>query len=133
MPIRNSRAHKAFLLVAIVYSISLLVLSLLNLEDLPQLELTGTDKVLHATAYFGLVVVWFLQYFVKQLPKTRVHKVLLIISALSFVFGTIVEFIQVLATTYRTFDVFDMLANFIGVTLAYILLISLRSHLEKLK
>lgn len=69
------------------------------------------DKVGHAFSYF-LVTFWW-----NQIIEKFYHYRLLIGFTLM---GVLIEFLQ-RATGYRTFDYFDMLANFTGCLIAYML------------
>lgn len=68
-----------------------------------------SDKVGHALAYF-LVTYWFSNLFPRQKHLALVFKFTLQ--------GIFIEFLQRM-TGYRSFDYFDMLANFIGCLMAY--------------
>jgi VanZ family protein len=70
-----------------------------------------SDKVGHAIAYFS-VTYWFSNLF----PRNK-HLALVIKFTLQ---GIFIEFLQRM-TGYRTFDYLDMLANFSGCLLAYVL------------
>ncbi|MFZ4714262.1 MAG: hypothetical protein ACOYL6_11135 [Bacteriovoracaceae bacterium] len=70
-----------------------------------------SDKVGHCLAYFS-VTYWFLNLY----PRKK-HFILMIVFTFQ---GIIIEFLQ-RETGYRSFDYFDMLANFSGSLLAYIL------------
>lgn len=133
MRTRNSQVPKILLLIAVAYSITLLILSLMNLKSLPKFEVTNVDKIFHTTAYFGLVVVWYLQYFAHSVLKKSTIRPLISICLFAIVFGMLIEVLQGTATSYRSWDVFDMLANFTGTLLAFILLRLLKNTLEKLK
>ena len=88
--------------------VSVLVLSLMPLSvDLSE----GRDKVSHFVAY-GSLMFWFGMLF----PGWRNQ----VISALGFVaMGIAVEYLQRM-TGYRSFDVADMVANAIGVTIGWV-------------
>ena len=58
---------------------------------------------------------------------------IIIICLLIIGFGIFIEVLQGTLTTYRTIDSLDALANSIGVTVAFILIISFRKKLEKVK
>ncbi|HET8837371.1 MAG TPA: VanZ family protein [Flavobacteriaceae bacterium] len=123
---------KVLLYVAIAYSLALFILSLMNIDSLPKLEISNVDKIFHATAYCGLVIVWYVHYFMTSKNQFK-WPPLLIICLCAVVFGIIIEILQGKATTYRTEDVFDMLANFSGTVIAVFLILILKNVLEKWK
>jgi VanZ family protein len=124
---------KLLLFLAVLYSIALLGLSLGNISDLPQLDITNADKLYHATAYFGLVLLWFLYFFMRKANDRFRLKSLLFVCVCALFFGIFIELLQRTLTTNRSWDYFDMLANLCGIALAFLVLFPLRKKLEKLK
>lgn len=96
----------------------LLIITIIILELIPEpqselfKELTPNDKIEHFIAY-GTLMAWFVQLY--HPLRTRIVLALLFIGM-----GVGLEFLQGL-TFYRTFDVYDMLANSIGVLLGLML------------
>jgi len=74
----------------------------------PTIDVAQGDKLGHFAAY-GLLMFLFCQIYVRRLAF-----------ALAFIaMGVGLEFLQGM-TGYRTFDVFDMLANAVGVALGWL-------------
>ena len=74
----------------------------------PQVEFRESDKVGHMLAY-GLLMFWFAELYTRRM-----------FFALGFIaMGVGLEFVQGMLG-YRTFDVFDMLANTLGVLLGWL-------------
>ncbi|HET8810045.1 MAG TPA: VanZ family protein [Flavobacteriaceae bacterium] len=119
--------------LALAYSLALVVLSLMNLRELPDFELANVDKIYHTIAYFGLVTLWQLWYFFNSRSFKFQTQSLFIVCFLAILFGIFIEVLQGTFTVYRTWDLLDMLANLSGVVLAAICLILTRNTLEKLK
>lgn len=71
----------------------------------------SVDKLLHSTAYFILSSCVGLSLWLDW-HKTSIRKV--VFSAV-FLFGMILEIIQEYALSYRTFEVYDLLANSLGI------------------
>jgi VanZ family protein len=87
--------------------VSVAVLSLIPLEvDLGE----GRDKIAHSLAYTSMSF-WFAMLF-----EGRARQLVIAIAFASM--GVGIEFLQKL-TDYRTFDVFDMVANAVGSTLGW--------------
>lgn len=87
--------------------VAVVVLSLIPSVPLPPVQ--GSDKVAHIIAYFGLMI-WFGQlYFRRFHPRIAVALLAL---------GVLLEFLQRL-TPYRTFEVADMVADGMGIALAW--------------
>ncbi|WP_179344279.1 VanZ family protein [Winogradskyella ursingii] len=117
---------KALLLVSIVYTIALVIVSFINLYNLPNFGSDFDDKIYHIVAYLGLAFLW-ITYF-KDSKKTRE---LLIVFITIVIFGFIIETLQHVLNPNRTYDVYDIVANCIGAILGT--LIAFRLNVFKLK
>jgi VanZ family protein len=96
-------------------------IAVISLSSLPKIDLGlhihSKDKYLHALAYFTLAFVWlfaFRNHFHKNIFK-------LILLILLTIYGIVLEGMQGGLTSYRTADIYDALANFVGILLALIL------------
>jgi VanZ family protein len=76
----------------------------------PQADFQYSDKLDHFVAY-GLLMFWFCQLYLKR--TTRIAY-----AAAFMVMGIALEFLQG-ALGYRTYEVFDMYANALGVLLGW--------------
>lgn len=98
--------------MAVLWTAIVTYFCLVNMNDLPKVNVGGYDKIGHLTFHFGLTVLWFLYfYFQKTLAK---EKALISAVLFSFLYGVGIELIQTFFTTSRSGDVMDVLANFIG-------------------
>lgn len=77
-----------------------------------------SDKILHAGSYFLLTISWLLAYGTKSGPL----KYALIASAV-FIYGIIIEILQGALTDYRQAELYDIFANFTGISVATIFFI----------
>ncbi len=105
------RYRRLWFAVGVLLVLVVLALSIMSLPS-PVGGLMAQDKLLHVIAYAGLMG-WFSQIFRHDLTR------LILVFSLIFM-GIGVEFIQG-STTYRQFDVLDMIANTSGVILAWAL------------
>ena len=129
---RSLKANKLFLLIALVYSLAITYLSLINLAQTPVKEFGLSDKILHAGAYFGMVFLW-LCYAIFKFSTERLKKISLIICVLSIVFGIFIEVLQHILTDYRELDFYDIIANSTGAISAGLLVWILKNSLIRLK
>ncbi len=113
MTIKHTLKAKILLLIAILYSILILVLSLANLNKVEIVKLESSDKLYHLLCYALLSFLWV--YFVKLKLKTLNSRIIFVTILLISIFGIIIEHLQLMLTDYRTFDWWDALANFTGV------------------
>jgi len=116
---------KLLLLVAIIYTIWLTVVSLINLNNVPSLGSSFDDKIYHLIAYVVLSFLW-VTYF-----KTSQKKhITLIVFICMILFGVVLELIQHQLNSNRTYDNYDLIANCLGVVFGT--LIALRLNIYKL-
>jgi len=97
-------------LIGYLIILSIFIFSLIPGGDGPGF-FPHSDKLGHTIAYFS-VTFWFANLF----PRTK-HLALLLKFTLQ---GILIEFLQRM-TGYRSFDYLDMLANFFGCLVAYLL------------
>lgn len=113
---------KRALLIAISYTIALLTISLvrLDLKSVEDIVPSFSDKIFHFLAYALFTWLWFNAfYYIFKLGKIKsIYRTVV----MGIVFGIIIETLQWLVTTSRSFDLLDILANVLGVLLAAILI-----------
>ncbi|MFH4968529.1 VanZ family protein [Gaetbulibacter sp. M240] len=103
---------KGLFVCALGYTMALLTVSLIRLNNLPDLGVDFVDKIFHFVAYTLLSLIWFYTcfYFFELNQKKS-----LVFSVLGAVlFGTIIEVLQHVLTEYRAFEFYDALANTLG-------------------
>lgn len=105
--------HSATLL----YTISIGILSLAHLKEVPELNTGFDDKIAHFVLYAGFCLFWFMSFHVLKSKSS-----LLLAALLSIVFGAVIEILQGAVSIHRTTDVFDLVANCLGIfTMALII------------
>jgi VanZ family protein len=119
---------KILLVIALLYTITLAVLSLLSSDDLPTFEVVNADKIAHIIAYALLCFLWYL--FMKS---TKFSKGLLIAASAALIYGIILEVLQGTFTAERISEGYDILANCLGVVIiSIIIIISNKTHVKKI-
>lgn len=103
--------------IAIAYTLIILTLSLIRLDQLPELDISFLDKFMHLIAYGLMCFFWFLSAKLKGLKHT-----ILSAAGVAFVVGVIAEVLQGKLLAYRTADLMDILANTAGILTAAILI-----------
>lgn len=115
--------------VAIFLTLAILVLSLIKTDSMPKININQADKYFHGIAYFSLTAVWFLALYFELNKKKWSTYLFLLIAVL--IYGTVIEVLQMTVTNYRSFDVYDILANFVGATLFFLVyIVSRRIYLR---
>ncbi|MGB1042951.1 MAG: VanZ family protein [Tenacibaculum sp.] len=100
-------------IIAILLTISIAILSLIKIEKQP-IQVNGLDKIEHALAYFVLTLLWLL-----ALKKSKIRGIVVIICC--FLYGIVIEVLQVTTTSYRSGEILDVVANSTGILIAYII------------
>ena len=128
--------HKVLIYLAIGYTLLLTIGSLIDTGNVVTTP-TNFDKILHLVAYFGLGLLWMIWFiFKKPADKKRLRiPSLILIALLAVVYGISIEILQGVLTSYRTADMWDILANTIGAGLALpvVLLLINKSSMLKTK
>ena len=97
---------KFFPTISIV--VIILCLSLMRVSprsDMP--EVPFGDKIVHVVMYMGLMLVFYFDVYRQNLPKSSFRRSLLYGLFAFWVFGGIVELLQMYCTTYRSGDWWD--------------------------
>lgn len=106
--------------LAIVYTITLVIALLINPPKVIELNFDNYDKFYHVIAYCGLAFLWFNYAKIHNLKQQ-----LLKVFFATTLFGVILEFLQHNINPNRQFDVYDMLANSVGIVIGIIIAINL--------
>ena len=112
----------------IIYTISIGVLSLIRLTNVPKLNTGFDDKIAHFLMYALLGFLWFI-----SLATLKKKSSLGIAVILAIGFGTVIEILQSLVSSSRTTEILDIVANCLGViTMAFIVHIKKEDIVKKL-
>lgn len=104
--------------IVVLYALALTTGSLVNTGGMPDLGSSFDDKIYHTLAYSIFVILIY-----NCLSFKNQYYRMFTAGALVVVYGIVIEVLQYALTTYRTFDVYDILANAIGASLAIALLL----------
>jgi VanZ family protein len=109
-----------FWLPAILWSITILILTLIPGDTLPDVPIFGIDKLVHFFIFGVLMIVSSYGIVRTSNTKGTLSKLLVITSLYSISFGIMVEILQRFVPG-RSFSIPDMVANSIGVGLGYLI------------
>lgn len=126
-------AAKTFLIVAVGYTAFITLLSLIKLGKISLGSFSPTDKMMHAGAYLVLGFIWMFYFLLLKPDDFPKKKAFLTISILVIAFGMLIEVLQGTLTEYRQPDWGDVLANSIGVLIAFFFSIYFQQLLIRLK
>ncbi|GAA3601865.1 VanZ family protein [Flavivirga amylovorans] len=107
-------------IITIIYSLTLAAVSLIKLNNVPDIGVSFGDKIFHFLAYFVLTTLWF--YTFLYAFKFKSKKAIFSAAILSILFGIIIEVLQDSITVSRSLDVYDAVANTIGALLSSVVL-----------
>jgi VanZ family protein len=95
-------------------------IGILSLSAVPKLNIglgiKSGDKYLHFIAYFGLSSIWY--FALKDKIQKRLYNFFVPLALIFY--GIILEGLQSGITTYRTGDIYDALANTVGVIVSLV-------------
>ena len=106
-----------FLYIAIILSLLILIGSLVSVQVNVVNNVGNSDKLMHCLAYGILNLSWLVAF----RKRLEINKVKLLIPLLVLFYGIIIEVLQHIITNYRQADFYDIIANFIGITLSVII------------
>ncbi|PIE99178.1 MAG: hypothetical protein CR961_01260 [Polaribacter sp.] len=106
--------ERSALLLAIVFTIIVITLSLIRVGELPVPKVSNIDKLEHTFSYLVLTFLWLF-----ALGKTKTARLLIIINCI--LLGIIIEILQELLTNYRCAEFLDVVANTTGVLCAMLI------------
>ena len=114
---------------ALLWTGIVVFLCLVGSNEIPVVQVSNIDKIVHSIFYFVFNSLWFL-FFKKQFSNSNISKALVVSFLLSVLFGIGIEIMQVFFTTTRQGDVMDVLANTSGAVLAVIAILLYRKAIS---
>ncbi len=118
---------RIWLLAALAWSLVTVILCLVQFSNIPQVAIPSADKYVHSGFHFLFTIFWFLHF--NATSNRSIVSNLILVFALSVLFGVLIEGAQAFFTTTRKAEVADVLANTVG-SLAAILGIYLFQKLK---
>jgi VanZ family protein len=130
--IRNLLAPKVLFFLALSFTLLITVGSLISTSSIPKVNFAVSDKLIHTVGYFVLMFLWSL-FVISKYKKESFNKLILITACFAFIYGIIIEVLQGTLTETRTTDIYDVIANALGIVIAVFVLVFFQSNLIKLK
>ena len=104
------------LYISVAITVSITTLSLVKTQEKLLTNISNEDKFLHLFAYLTLTTSWLIS---KEVKFKKIADIVILICC--FIFGIIIEVLQVSITTYRSASFLDVIANSLGIILGFIL------------
>lgn len=111
--IKNLLGRRNILLLAIFYTCAITVLFFIPGPDLPKINFSAADKILHCLIYFILINFWLSYFYINKDFRFDANLILILLLSI-LLYGIIIEILQGLFTVSRSADIFDVAANLIG-------------------
>ncbi len=111
--IKHLLGRRNLLILAVFYTCAITLLFFIPGSDLPNINFSAADKIVHCLLYFILINLWLIYFYTKmdfQLDAKWIQVLLLTI----LLYGIIIEILQGQFTASRSADIFDVCANLIG-------------------
>ncbi len=109
---------KTLKFLGIVYTLVLTLLLLFPSTDVPDLEVPFLDKIGHVSLFSFLVLIWMTYSWVaSEGVRSRIFQV----GSLAFFYGIVIEILQELFFQPRTADIWDVVANSVGIVLGWLI------------
>lgn len=111
--IKRLLGDRSLLFIALCYTCTISVLFFMPSPELPKIQISGADKIIHGFIYFILINMWLLYFYKKMNFRFKAKWVLILLISI-LLYGIIIEIFQGLFTASRSADIFDIAANFVG-------------------
>lgn len=111
--------ERKFLYISLILTVGIGIGSLISLSNAPISAVKISDKTIHITAYFLVSLSWLLT-FRNHVNNLKINR---LIFGLILAYGIIIELLQGNLTSKRQFEFFDILANLVGISTAFLLFI----------
>ncbi|WP_418887492.1 VanZ family protein [Mangrovimonas futianensis] len=114
--------RKRTFLITILYTLCLTIVCLMtiDMDKVEEYAPSYIDKIFHFCAYLLFNGFWFATFVIRFGKRKRIAFFYAII--FSVIFGIIIECLQWLITTSRSFDLIDILFNIAGVLVSSLLI-----------
>lgn len=123
LPIKSLLGHKYLFILAVIFQVGVTVMMLISSSGLPGVEIPFFDKIAHMGVYAVSLLLWVFVFFKSVLKKntlvSRVFGVLLL-------YGMVIEVVQGKWIPDRSFDLWDVMANILGMTIGILVFYILR-------
>lgn len=116
--------------ISILYTLVLLTVCLITLNNLPDIGVSNADKIFHVLAYCVFTFLWAYTFILKFGIGNK--KAILFAAIGAMLYGILIEVLQGSLTTARAFDYYDAVANSLGALIASILLLFKKLHVKKI-
>ena len=94
---------------------------LIRLNNLPDIRVSNGDKIFHLLSYLVLTFLWVNTFIYKF--KLKKEHAIVYAGVFCIAFGIIIEVLQGSVTSYRSSDIYDVVANTCGVLIMMLIFV----------
>lgn len=127
-PIKKLLGPKTLFSITAVYAVLITIAFLFPGKDIPSTGLP-LDKLVHIAIHAGLVFLVILSVFRKQGDIIKMKQLYWVLIG-CFIYGIVIEVVQERLVVLRHADVWDLVANSIGILLGVVLFYKSKSYLK---
>ena len=120
---------KTLLFIATAYTLAIFVLFFMPTDELPEVNFSAVDKIVHGLIYFIFINLWAAFFYQKNSFRFDIKWASILFFSI-LLYGIIIEILQGLFTASRIADIFDILANLIGSLLGILFFKSIKKYLN---
>ena len=117
LPIKHLLEHKYLLVVTVSFQIGVTVLMLLPSSGFPNIQISNFDKLAHVGIYFLSFLLWAFSFFNKA---ASLKKTIILVLILLLIYGMVIEVVQGQFIPDRTSDIWDIVANSVGLGIGWV-------------
>lgn len=114
-------ARNYFIYIALFLTVLITFGSLSSVSSAGVIKIHFSDKIIHTSAYLLLTLAWLFSLKISKNVKSLWS--FITIAFIVFVYGILIEVLQGAITNTRQADIYDILANFIGVLVALLVFV----------
>jgi VanZ family protein len=118
--------------ISLLLAVTILILSVMPVPQMPKIEVKAGDKIGHFLAYVVLSFTVFFEIARKFRWSINYRRWLSRAVLICILYGVVMECLQASSLFNRHFDIYDMLANTIGVVTGSTLFILSFSRIKKI-
>ena len=122
--IKKLLERRSLLILGLLYTLAITIVMVFPGKDLPKSDLP-LDKLLHVLINMCLVLIWLLYFHVKASANLNRRMLFTVLTAV-FIYGIIIEIIQQQFVVHRHADIWDVVANTIGLILGFVVFLKVK-------
>ncbi len=105
------------MIITVFFQIGVTVLMLLPSSGFPNIQISNFDKLAHVGIYFLSFLLWVFSFFNKA---GSLKNLVFLVLVLLLIYGMVIEVVQGQVIPDRTSDIWDVVANIVGLGIGWV-------------